>query len=101
MIVWCVVLVAASLMPLGCGRMDWVYLVGALLLGVFFLRSTLRFRADRTEKQARRVLRASILYLPAMMALFLVHALGCARRHRRRRRARFGPTSRSRCRTSH
>jgi cytochrome oxidase Cu insertion factor (SCO1/SenC/PrrC family) len=78
MIVWCVVLVAASLLPLGRGRMDWVYLVGAILLGAFFLRSTLRFRTDRTECQARRVLRASILYLPAMMALLLVHAVGCA-----------------------
>lgn len=78
MIIWCVVLVAASLMPLGRGRMDWIYLIGALSLGAFFLRSTLRFRKDRTEKQARRVLRVSILYLPAMMALFLVHSLGCA-----------------------
>jgi protoheme IX farnesyltransferase len=78
MIVWCVVLVAASLMPLGHGRMDWVYLAGALALGAFFLRSTLRFRADRTERQARRVLRASIIYLPAMMALLLIHSLDCA-----------------------
>jgi protoheme IX farnesyltransferase len=78
MISWCVVLVAVSLMPLGHGRMDWVYLVGALALGAFFLRTTLRFRADRTERQARQVLRVSILYLPAMMALLLVHSLGCA-----------------------
>jgi protoheme IX farnesyltransferase len=77
MITWCVVLVAASLMPLGRGPMDWLYLVGALALGAFFLRSTLRFRTDRTERQARRVLRASILYLPAMMALLLVHSVGC------------------------
>jgi protoheme IX farnesyltransferase len=78
MILWCVVLVAASLLPLWKGRMDWVYLVGALAAGAFFLRSTLRFRADRTERQARQVLKASILYLPAMMALLLVHSLGCA-----------------------
>src|SRR3954468_9165667 len=78
MIVWCVVLVAVSLMPLGRGRMDWIYLIGALLLGAYFLRSALRFRADRTERQARQVLKASILYLPAMMALLLIHSLGCA-----------------------
>jgi heme o synthase len=78
MIAWCVVLVVASLLPLAYGNMDWVYLVGALALGAFFLRSTLRFRVDRTERQARQVLKASILYLPAMMALFLVHSLGCA-----------------------
>ena len=78
MIAWCVVLVAASLLPLTYAKMDWVYLVGALALGAFFLRSTLRFRTDRTERQARQVLKASILYLPAMMALFLVHSVGCA-----------------------
>ena len=78
MIAWCVVLVAASLLPLTYGPLDWVYLVGALALGAYFLRSTLRFRTERTEQQARQVLKASILYLPAMMALFLVHAVGCA-----------------------
>jgi protoheme IX farnesyltransferase len=75
MIVWCVALVAASLLPLVLRPVDWVYLVGAVLLGGFFLRSTLQFRAERTERQARRVLRASILYLPGIMGLLLVHAL--------------------------
>ena len=80
MIVWCVVLVLASLIPAFLVRVDWFYLVGALSLGWYYLRSTLRFRADRTEKQARQVLRVSILYLPGMMGLFLVHSLltGCA-----------------------
>ena len=78
MIGWCIVLVVASLLPLARGKMDWVYLVGALVLGAFFLRSTLRFRTNRPELQARQVLKASILYLPALMALFLVHSIGCA-----------------------
>lgn len=75
MIVWCLVLVAASLLPLVLRPVDWVYLVGAVLLGGLFLGSTLRFRTERTERQARRVLRASILYLPGIMGLLLVHAL--------------------------
>jgi protoheme IX farnesyltransferase len=74
MIVWCGALLAASLIPVVVRPVDWVYLVGAIGLGAFFLGSTVRFRADRTERQARRVLRASILYLPGIMALFLVHA---------------------------
>ncbi len=75
MIVWCVVLIAASLLPLVLRPVDWVYLVGALALGGFFLKSTLTFRADRTEKQARQVLKASILYLPGIMGLLLMHGL--------------------------
>jgi cytochrome oxidase Cu insertion factor (SCO1/SenC/PrrC family) len=59
---------------------DWFYLVGALLLGWYIFRSTLKFRANRTEAQARQVLKASILYLPGIMALFLLHMFvtGCA-----------------------
>jgi heme o synthase len=74
MIVWCGALLAASLIPVIVRPVDWVYLAGAIGLGAFFLGSTVRFRADRTERQARRVLRASILYLPGIMALFLVNA---------------------------
>ncbi len=75
MIVWCLVLIASSLLPLVLGPVDWVYTVGALLLGAYFLNSTLLFRRNRTEQQARQVLKASILYLPGMMGLLLVHAL--------------------------
>lgn len=75
MIVWCVVLIAASLLPVVLSPVDFVYLVGALALGAFFLRSTVKFRHNRTERQARQVLKASILYLPSIMGLLLVHAL--------------------------
>ena len=75
MIAWCVVLIAASLLPLALRPVDWVYLVGALALGAYFLKSTFRFRADRSERQARQVLKASILYLPGIMGLLLIHGL--------------------------
>jgi protoheme IX farnesyltransferase len=80
MIGWCVVLVAASLIPAFLGGMDWFYLLGATFFGWLFLRSTLKFRSERTEHQAKQVLKASILYLPGVMALFLVHVFltGCA-----------------------
>jgi protoheme IX farnesyltransferase len=80
MVGWCLVLIAASLLPLVIGPFDWVYLLGALLLGAYFIRGTLKFRRERTEKQARQVLKVSILYLPGIMGLFLIHALltGCS-----------------------
>jgi protoheme IX farnesyltransferase len=80
MIVWCVVLVVASLIPVALKPWDWIYLVGAIALGWFFLRSTLRFRVERNERQARRVLKTSILYLPGIMGLFLLHVFvtGCS-----------------------
>jgi heme o synthase len=80
MIGWCLVLIAASVLPAFLRGVDWFYLAGATLLGWFFLKSTLKFRRDRTERQARQVLKASILYLPGVMALFLIHVFltGCA-----------------------
>ena len=80
MIGWCLVLIGASLAPAFLNSVDWFYLVGAALLGGLFLMSTLKFSADRSERQARQVLKASILYLPGVMALFLVHIFltGCA-----------------------
>ncbi len=80
MIGWCIVLVAVSLMPAFLRKLDWFYLLGAIGLGWFFLRSAVRFRNERTEGQARQVLKASILYLPGVMGLFLMHVFltGCA-----------------------
>ena len=51
-----------------------MYAVGAGLLGLSFLVPALRFRYLRTEAQARRVLRASLLYLPGLLALLLLDA---------------------------
>jgi heme o synthase len=79
MILWCLVLIASSLVPVFVSPIDVLYLVGTVLLGVYFLRSTLKFNRDRTERQARQVLKASIFYLPGMMALLLVHVLVTAR----------------------
>ena len=74
------VLTAAALVPVGflavgVGLAGWVYGVGAAVLGVLFVRQTLGFARDRSDRQARRVLHASLLYLPAVFGLLLVDAL--------------------------
>jgi protoheme IX farnesyltransferase len=50
----------------------WLYLAGALLLGLGFLACALGFLRRQTVPQARRVLRASLLYLPLLLALLLL-----------------------------
>ncbi len=75
MVNYCLVLIPASLAPvlaLGAGP---VYLAGAVLLGVFFLASALGFQRACTTARARRVLRASLIYLPALFALLLLEGL--------------------------
>lgn len=74
------VVTAAALIPVGflalaVGLAGWVYAIGAALLGVMFVRSTLTFARNRTDLQARRVLRASLVYLPGVFALLLIDAL--------------------------
>jgi protoheme IX farnesyltransferase len=69
---WCVLLLAASLAPAFFGAARWPYLAGAVLLGLGFLARALAFGAARDDRQARKVLRASLLYLPGLLALLLL-----------------------------
>ncbi len=72
MVLYCLVLVLTSLLPVVYGQAGPVYFTGALLLGLLFLRRTLGFAFDVSNAQARRVMRASLLYLPLLLALLLV-----------------------------
>ncbi|HVS36271.1 MAG TPA: heme o synthase [Gemmataceae bacterium] len=64
-------LIPVSLAPCALGWAGAVYLVGAAVLGVGFLASTLCFLRTRSAAGARRVLRTSLLYLPALLAVLL------------------------------
>jgi len=65
-------LIPISLMPKFFAMAGNVYLYGALALGLAFLYYGLRIRTDRTRQQARRVLLASVVYLPALFSLMLI-----------------------------
>lgn len=72
MILYCLALLAVSLQHVLLGEAGLLYLVGAVLLGLTFLATAIGFRCGRTHAQARRVLRASLLYLPGLLALLLL-----------------------------
>jgi heme o synthase len=77
MILYCVVLLAVSLQPVLYSDAGLLYCGGAMLLGLAFLATALGFWRWRTHCQARRVLRASLVYLPGLLALLLLdRALG-------------------------
>jgi protoheme IX farnesyltransferase len=65
-------LIPVSLVPAVLGMSGRIYLVGALLLGLWFFYSGVRVARDRTVLRARAVLIASVLYLPAIYGLMLV-----------------------------
>ncbi len=75
MVGFCIALVLVSLAPAVLVHAGWVYAVGALLLGGHFLASTLAFLREASTRQARRVLRASLFYLPLLLALLLLQGV--------------------------
>ncbi|GIV58434.1 MAG: protoheme IX farnesyltransferase [Rhodothermaceae bacterium] len=70
-----VLMIVASLaLPL-TGAVGWLYTAGALGLGVWFLRPVLRFYVDTTAYRARRVLMASVGYIPLLVACIVADRL--------------------------
>jgi protoheme IX farnesyltransferase len=75
MVLYCLALIPASLLPALGGHVGLVYAAGAVVLGLAFLACTLGFLRAPSTASARRVLRGSLLYLPAVLALLLVDGL--------------------------
>jgi len=75
MVLYCLALIPASLLPALGGQAGLLYLAGAPLLGLAFFACTLGFLRCASMANARRVLRGSLLYLPAVLALLLLDGL--------------------------
>ena len=66
------VLLPASLLPVFLGQVGKAYFVGALVLGFGFLHYGMRLATNRSNSLARRLVLASIVYLPLVFALMMV-----------------------------
>jgi protoheme IX farnesyltransferase len=66
------VLVPLSVMPVLMGRAGLAYLATALLLGGMFMYRADQLTAHRSNTAARRLLFASIVYLPLLFTVMLV-----------------------------
>jgi protoheme IX farnesyltransferase len=64
-------LIPVSLFPVLLGMSGIVYLIGALVLGAWFLYTGIRVAFDRTRTRARQVLLASVIYLPMIYGLMV------------------------------
>jgi protoheme IX farnesyltransferase len=69
-------LIPVSMAPGILGMSGRVYLVGALLLGLWFLYSGVRVALERTPVRARGVLMTSVIYLPLIYGLLLLDRPG-------------------------
>lgn len=68
-VVGCLALWIAALLPTLVGLTGWLYLLGALMLGSAFLACGVTHALRPSRMSARRVVLASVLYLPLLLAL--------------------------------
>lgn len=71
----CIVLIPVSLWPTFVHMSGWIYFVGAIVCGLWFLSACVRWRLSESNEDARKVLRVSVIYLPLILLLILVDAL--------------------------
>jgi heme o synthase len=72
---YALVLVPVGLLPATVGLAGPVYFAGALALGLLYVGEATRFWLDASDLRARRLLRASFLYLPAILILLLLNPM--------------------------
>jgi protoheme IX farnesyltransferase len=64
-------LIPVSLTPTLLGLAGGIYFFGALLLGILFLACGVAMALDRGRRSARRLLLASVTYLPILLVLLV------------------------------
>ena len=75
MMVYAAMLVVVSVLPVTEHMLGGLYGVSALGLGGWFVWECYRFRKDRSQASAKRIMMASILYLPLLLLVILVDRL--------------------------
>ena len=73
-VIYTLMLLPVSLLPVALGMSGRIYLYGAIVLGLLFLYSSLRAAFSMSRQQARRLLLASVLYLPLLFILMVMNA---------------------------
>ncbi|HSB64166.1 MAG TPA: heme o synthase [Thermoanaerobaculia bacterium] len=71
-LLWTAVLLPISLLPSLVGTAGFAYSVGAFVMTLFFLRSSLNFARETTDGRARSLFFASIGWLPAILILLVL-----------------------------
>ena len=67
-------LLGVSLLPTVVGMTGRLYFRGALLMGILITAVAVRFARNHNPSDARRLLKASVLYLPLLLLLIVVDA---------------------------
>jgi protoheme IX farnesyltransferase len=71
-VVYTLMLLPVSLLPYVLGISGRLYLFGAAVLGLLFLYSSIRAAISLSRQEARRLLLASVIYLPLLFILMVL-----------------------------
>lgn len=74
-LVACAALAPVSAAPSFVGLTGGIYFVCAMALAAYFMIAAMRFNAQRSGQAARSLLRASVLYLPALLIVLVLDVL--------------------------
>ncbi|MBA3804497.1 MAG: protoheme IX farnesyltransferase [Acidobacteria bacterium] len=72
-VIYTLLLLPVSLLPTALGLSGAIYFYGAIVLGVCFLYSSICAAISKSRQQARRLLLASVIYLPLLFALMVLN----------------------------
>lgn len=72
-VMFAIMLFPVSLAPYFLGLSGWIYLVGAVVLGLWFAWVSLQAAVAKTDKRARMVLLVSVIYLPVLFILMVAN----------------------------
>lgn len=72
-VIWALLLLPVSLMPAALGTSGAVYFFGAIALGLMYIVSSVIAAVSLSRQNARRLLLASVLYLPVLFGLMVIN----------------------------
>ena len=72
-VVYTIMLIPVSVLPTLLGMSGKIYFYSAIILGLLFLYSSLRAALSMSRQHARRLLLASVIYLPLLFILMVIN----------------------------
>lgn len=72
-VIFTILLLPVSLAPFFIGLTGWVYLVGASVLGIWFLYASIQAARAKSVEKARKLLLVSVIYLPLLFGLMVLN----------------------------
>ena len=74
-VIFTILLLPISVAPFFIGLAGWVYLIGASLLGIWFLSASIGAARAKTDEKARKLLLVSVIYLPLIFLLMVFNKM--------------------------